>query len=95
MEPPCRPGTFLFTLHQLHDRREALGVFLLRIGQGQLQQVGGKIDADAVADYAEDAMRWAAGNGIIAGLDDTLSPTAPATRVQAAAIMMRFGSNVK
>jgi|GEM_PF-1091588 len=47
-------------------------------------------DADTVSDWAADAMRWAVGRGLINGLDGKLAPEKPATRAEAAAVMLRF-----
>ena len=48
-------------------------------------------DADAVSDWAETAMKWAVGAGIITGATDTtIVPAGTATRAQAATILMRF-----
>ncbi len=47
-------------------------------------------DASAVSGYAQDAMRWAVGAGIISGSDGQLMPSGSATRAQAAAMLMRF-----
>lgn len=48
-------------------------------------------DADTVSSWAYEAMRWAVAEGIIEGDENGLvTPTATATRAQAAAIFMRF-----
>ncbi len=51
-------------------------------------------DADAVSEYAKEAMAWCVANGLIKGdLDGevlSLNPTGYATRAQIAAIMVRF-----
>lgn len=47
-------------------------------------------DASTVSSYAQDAMRWAVGAGIISGSDGRLMPSGSATRAQAAAMLMRF-----
>ena len=48
-------------------------------------------DADQVASYATDAMKWAIGEGLISGTTETtLSPKATATRAQVATILMRY-----
>ena len=48
-------------------------------------------DADTVSSCAYEAMRWAVAEGIIEGDENgVISPTATATRAQAAAIFMRF-----
>ena len=51
----------------------------------------GFTDADQVASYATDAMKWAIGEGLITGTTETtLSPKATATRAQVATILMRY-----
>lgn len=48
-------------------------------------------DAASVADYAQDAMRWAVGNGIVQGTTDgVLNPAGTATRAHFAAFLHRF-----
>lgn len=47
-------------------------------------------DADSVADYAVDAMKWAVGAGIIRGSDGEIKPNDTATRAEFAAVMQRF-----
>lgn len=45
-------------------------------------------NAEAVSTYAEEAMRWAIGNGILQGMGDgTLQPQAELTRAQTAALL--------
>ena len=52
-------------------------------------------DAESVGAYATDAMAWANGAGLITGTSTTtLSPAGNATRVQVAAILMRFCEHV-
>ena len=51
-------------------------------------------DAASVSDWAQEAMRWAVGAGLINGNDDALDPQGSATRAQLAAIMERFVENV-
>ena len=53
-------------------------------------------DADSVADYAKDALRWAAGWGLIGGEDEgDLTLTGSVTRAQAASIMTHFVRNAR
>lgn len=53
-------------------------------------------DAGTVSDWAYEAMRWAVAEGIIEGDENGLiSPTATATRAQAATMLMRFCENDK
>ena len=48
-------------------------------------------DADSVSDWADAAMRWAVGAGLINGMGDgTVDPQGFATRAQVAALMQRF-----
>jgi hypothetical protein len=48
-------------------------------------------DSGNVSDYAQDAMNWAVGAGLVSGMDDnTLAPTGVATRAQLATVMMRL-----
>lgn len=53
--------------------------------------LSGYTDSDKVAKYAQDAMSWAVGTGIIGGMDTvTLAPKGNATRAQIATMLMRF-----
>lgn len=47
-------------------------------------------DAAKVSSWASEAMRWAVANGVIAGVDGSLSPDTGITRAQAATIFMRY-----
>ena len=48
-------------------------------------------DADKISDYAETAMQWAVGSGLIKGRDNgTLDPQGTATRAEIAAMLHRF-----
>ena len=48
-------------------------------------------DAASISEYAEDAMRFAVGNGIMNGNGDgTINPTGTATRAEAAQMLMNF-----
>ena len=52
-------------------------------------------DGDKVDLWAQPAMTWANGCGLINGHDDgTLEPKGTTTRGQAAAVLMRFHQNV-
>lgn len=52
-------------------------------------------DADAVSDWAENAMIWALENGVISGMTDTtIAPQGNATRAQYAAILQRTGATI-
>ena len=83
--------------------REQMAVFLYRFAQALEQDVtmdgdplAGFADADTVSAYAVDALRWAAGTGLINGTDSvTLSPRGGATRAQTAAILIRFAEHTR
>ncbi len=64
---------------------------------GNSASLDGFADASGVSDYATEAMQWAVGNGIIAGRSDTgtIDPQGNASRVETAAIFMRFMNNIK
>lgn len=47
-------------------------------------------DASLTSEYAQEAMRWAVGCGILNGLDGRLEPTGEATRAQCAKMMVVF-----
>ena len=52
-------------------------------------------DASAISDWAETAMSWANGSGLINGHDDgTIDPQGTTTRAQTASILMNFDQNV-
>ena len=52
-------------------------------------------DADAISSWAETAMRWANGNGLINGHENgTIDPKGSTIRAQAASIMANFDQNV-
>ena len=52
-------------------------------------------DASAISGWAETAMNWANGSGLINGHDDgTIDPQGTTTRAQAASILMNFDQNV-
>ncbi len=52
-------------------------------------------DSESVADWAEAAMRWANGNGLINGHDNgTIDAGGTAIRAQAASILMKFDQNL-
>ena len=83
--------------------REQLATVLYRFEQSQ----GGGIvndgafpldypDRDSVSGYAYEALCWCTMNGIITGMaDGTLNPQGTATRVQSAAMLMRFVQNME
>lgn len=83
--------------------REQLVAFMQRFAQknGEDTSVGdGSVldaytDADAVSDWAENAMIWALENGVISGMTDTtIAPQGNATRAQYAAILQRTGATI-
>lgn len=48
-------------------------------------------DADAVSDWATEALRWSAAEGLIVGYEDwSLRPAGATTRAEMAAVLMRF-----
>lgn len=53
-------------------------------------------DADTISDWAETAMSWTNGNGLINGHEDSglIDPQGSTTRAQAASILMNFDLNV-
>ncbi len=76
--------------------REELVTMLWRY-EGQPNGTGnlnGFSDAGAISDWAEEAMSWSVGTGLILGDEDGLTPKATATRAQIAAILMRYCENV-
>lgn len=72
--------------------REQLAVILWRYAGSPASEGGlAFTDADAVSDYALEAMRWAAENGIINGKGGgILDPQGSTTRAEAAAMLMRI-----
>ena len=52
-------------------------------------------DKDEVADYAKQALVWAAKTGVVNGYEDgSVRPTNTATRAHAAAVIQRYCQNV-
>lgn len=51
-------------------------------------------DAAQTSSYAVDAMNWAVGSGLIAGVSGNLDPKGSATRAQVATILRRYCENV-
>ena len=77
--------------------REQMVVMLYRYAKAMGYEVTGRADltvyadAEQVSAFAQEAMEWAVGGGIISGTSDTtLSPQGQASRAQDAVIMMRF-----
>ena len=78
--------------------REQTAAILLRyaklrgidVSLPQGQVLSGFLDADAISDWAADAMAWAVQRGILRGDGGLLSPGAHSTRAQVAAMLQRF-----
>ena len=78
--------------------REQMAVMMYRYADYKGYDTGNKTDfdkfsdADSVNAFAEEAMKWAVGNGIITGKDNgtKLDPQGNATRAECATIIMRF-----
>ncbi|MCB6364796.1 S-layer homology domain-containing protein [Intestinibacillus massiliensis] len=77
--------------------REQLAAILWRYAQYKGKDVGAGgtlerfTDAAAVSGYAQEAMRWATGQGILSGKGDgILDPMGQATRAETAAMLMRY-----
>ena len=78
--------------------REQMAVIMYRFAQGNgVYMDGGNTsvydafpDKGSVSDFAVDAMRWAAANGIINGSDGKLAPKATASRAQVAQIIYNY-----
>lgn len=81
--------------------REQAALVLMRVAEKNGQDVserddlGAFPDADAVSDWASDALAWAVAEDIVRGVEEegkptTLAPQGTATRAQAAALMMRL-----
>lgn len=50
-------------------------------------------DAEKISEYAVSALQWAAGEGLINGIDGKIVPQGSTTRAQEAVILMRFCEN--
>lgn len=78
--------------------REQLVTFLYRYAQYQGMEIAadGSLadypDEAQVSGWAQAAMAWAVGQGIIQGMDGQLAPKVVATRAQCAAFFMRFAA---
>ncbi len=80
--------------------REQISVILRRyasmqgdMSPGGADQLGQYLDADQIAPWALDAMRWAVHAGLIQGVsDELLGPKDGATRAQAATLLIRFSA---
>ena len=82
--------------------REQLAVMLYRYASAK-NMVSGEdgstdsfTDKDKVSSWAETAVKWAVGNGIITGrTNGSLDPSGSATRAEVAAMLQRYIENVK
>ena len=78
--------------------REQLATILYRYAQYKQKDVSasaslsGYGDASDVSVWAADAMQWAAGSGVINGVDGKLLPQGNATRAQVATMLMRYST---
>lgn len=72
--------------------RQQLAVMLYRFHQGtEGGSLEGFADASQVAPWAEEAMEWAVGQGILGGMgENILAPQGNATRAQSAAVLCRL-----
>ena len=77
--------------------REQLAAFFYRYAEyrdydlSPTDDLSGFTDADSVSEWAQEAMKWAIGSGLIAGRDDKrIDPQATATRAEFAAMLHRF-----
>ncbi len=82
--------------------REQLAVMLYRYASAKnmVSGEGGSTDSftdkDKVSSWAETAVKWAVGNGIITGrTNGSLDPSGSATRAEVAAMLQRYIENVK
>lgn len=78
--------------------REQMATMMYRYAESKAYDIGQKADiskfndASSVSDFAQEAMEWAYGTGIITGKygETMLDPKGNATRAECATIMMRF-----
>lgn len=81
--------------------REQMATVLCRYAgyKGQDTAAGGNVsfvDADSISGYAQDAVRWAAAQGILQGnADNTFAPAANATRAETAAVFQRLAEQLQ
>lgn len=81
-----------------HINREQMALMMYRYAKSQGYSLDGAADfsqyqdASYVSDFAQEAMAWTVGNGIITGKynETQLDPQGNATRAECATIMMRF-----
>jgi len=79
--------------------REQMAAVLYRYGEvqgldlsaGETADLSGFADARTISPWAEEAMAWAVGAGILEGSNGRLTPKGDATRAQCAVIFMRYG----
>lgn len=77
--------------------REQLVTVLYRYAQACGKDTAKTDDLSAFSDrgdvlpYAQDAMRWAVGSGLVGGADGKLLPASDATRAECAKILLQFG----
>lgn len=91
-------GTSADTFNPNDDvTREEMATFLYRFAEYESLdpiEVTGDLsafpDADEVSEFATEAMTWAVGQKIIAGVDGNLAPDGTATRAQVATVLMRY-----
>ena len=82
--------------------REQLAAILYRyctvywgVQEGKMADLSEFTDGDQVSAYAEEAMQWAVGNGIVSGMGNgTLNPKGTAIRAQVASMIQRTVENV-
>jgi hypothetical protein len=77
--------------------REEIAVMLMRHYKWRMENleletgdISGFADAGSVSGWAEDAMRWAVGAGIIRGSDGMMIPQGTATRAQTAQMILNY-----
>lgn len=81
--------------------REQLVLILYRYGSFIGYDIEDTVSIDDFADHAtvstwaEEAVQWAVGDGILSGSDNRLNPGGTATRAETATIMMRFDRQVE
>ncbi len=81
--------------------REQLAAILYRyctvywgVQEGKMADLSEFTDGDQVSAYAEEAMQWAVGSGIVSGMGNgTLNPKGTATRAQVASMIKRTVEN--
>lgn len=82
--------------------REQLAAILYRyctvywgVQEGKMADLSEFTDGDQVSAYAEEAMQWAVGSGIVSGMGNgTLNPKGTATRAQVASMIQRTVENI-